>query len=777
MTAEPLYQERDVLALPDESISWRILHCTNELTIWFERNHELAFPQGDYTSRITADLVDGKLIKLETDDDCLANVSDASRAHALKKLDAFKSILMNRKHAWDAMFESGRGSVMEALRETYPRITHRVFHKALRQWWGGDGTAASFIPDWPNCGRTKIDITKLDEEPLSPAIAHTRALAVAAASQEVEPADTLPDHNKTGHRRKRVAPARGTAFPVDRQVLRVFLDYYKQKDEGKSLTKLHTKMSGEVFVRIHDDGSKEALPESAVPSIRCFQAWYQTLVGHKQRRIAKVGEIEFAQTGRELLSNEYSSVERAGEKASADATIWNVAVISRFAGQRVVGPPVVFRIRCKKSGLLLGLSVSLENASWTGVGAAMVNCLEDKVAFCARYGVKIQPEDWPVRGLPGHCELDRGESDNHHPQSFVEETGIGIENLQGQRPDMKPGVESDFRTLQVSLNGYTPSAIVKTWANQQNTEWKLEAKLTLDQFIGRLLRHELDRMKQPRAGFEMSPEMIDQGYSSSPLNVWNFSRHNQGGGLVSKSINKVMLAVMRREPASLTPHGLEFRDCIYLAEDVITNEDYSKARGNHGTIEVAFDTRLVDKVYVVKIGGKKVQRPIECTLSPKRAHQRGYTGKCFAEVAELKRQEAINAANHRAVQHASARETMRADLEENAEVKRTAIPVSEKGSKAKQLREIPVARKAEMYADAPGQAFKPDLGSAPVRAAAPEPAPPPPTPAPQQSAPSPAATKAPPLAPAQEQPRPAFFRRDDTAAFAAYMNGGAPDQA
>lgn len=745
----PMYQERDILALPDLSIRWRVLIRTGNTTYWFEMDRLLQFPQRMDTPQIEAELNEGQLIKVELEEDGLSNFSEKAQAHAKTRFEAFKVIIDNPVLAWDAMFAPGRPSVFAKLKETYCNLTYRVFHKGLRQFWRGDGTAVSFVPNWSACGHAAIDVDKLEDEPLKPAIKHTQALAIAAAQREIEPLESLPDYNAKGFPRQRLAKTRQTAFRVDRKVLRVFLHYFRQKSEGKSLHKLRDQMIAEVLVRVHPDGSTETLPESAHPTERCFRGWYYVLIPHRDRRVATVGELQYQQQEREKLGNEFSSVERAGQTAAGDATIWNVAVISRFPGQRVVGPPVVFRIRCKKSGMLLGLSVSLENASWTGLGAAMVNCLEDKVEFCARYGVTITADEWPVRGLPGSCDLDRGESDNHHPDAFVDETGVKLNNLKGKRPDLKGGVESDWRTLEVSLNGWTPSACVKTWEQQQNQDWKLQATLTLDAFIARLLRHELNRMKQPREGLRLTSEMIAQGYTSSPLDVWNYSVKNEAGGLTSKSLDKVKLSVMRRERPSLTDQGLEFRDCVYLADELIKSSAFAKARRLKAPVlEAAFDTRLVDQIYLVKIGNIKLDRPIVCKLSERLANQQDYKGKCFAEVAEMQRHDAINRANKKPQQGASRVETMDADLKENAANRKSAIPVSAKGSKAQQHRDMAQLRKAEIFAGAPGQAFTPFL-EAEADADGPPPSP----------------------APSPQPAKPVFVPKNDDDVFEAYMKG------
>lgn len=59
------------------------------------------------------------------------------------------------------------------------------------------------------------------------------------------------------------------------------------------------------------------------------------------------------------------------------------------------------------SGMIAGIEVGLKG-SYEAFSSCICNGLRDKVKFCARYGVLIKKEDWPIHHLPSKLVCDRG---------------------------------------------------------------------------------------------------------------------------------------------------------------------------------------------------------------------------------------------------------------------------------------------------------------------------------------------------------------------------------
>jgi len=767
------YQVRDILVDRAETCRLRVLDIEPDRTWLFNIDERLGWPFWRGTAELRVEVQAEHYKAGRAEKRGLIGKKAEDRAALKKARFALALNPLSRLYT-----PRGRGLAFAELKRGYPKLTRRTFDQAVRDWCAGGMSTLAFAPDWDKCGIKAIDTKQLDSIDFAVAKAHAleRACAIDLAATPL--AEVLIDHTAAGARRKRKAPAAPARYIVDRLTLRVFMHFYAWKlaETGRSLTDARVEMDNEVFSVEGADGVRRLLPAGQLPSDRQFANWYYELIGHKDRRTGTVGEKTFNLEERALLGNEISKTVKVGAHSSGDATIWNISILSRFAGKRVVGCPVVFRIRCKRSGMLLGLAVTLESASWIGMAAAVANCLQDKVAYCASIGLKISPDEWPVCGLPAELEVDRGETDNHHPTRLTKVTSVSVKNLPPGRPEIKPGIESDWNTLQVRMNGKTPAALILTWEKAQSIEWKLAAEIDIDQFTRLLVRHELDRMKKPRKSVPLDDRMIAAGISTSPLSMWNYSVEREGGGLLSYTEDEVKLALLQRDkPASITPRGVMFQGCYYLNDELLRRHAFSAARtGGHKPVDVAYDPRLVNHIYLERINGQELDVPLVCYLSMELEHQRPYVGKCFAEVRELQARESINASAAKAEYRQCESETRTEHKAIVAEGKAmTAAAPSEDKSKNQLLKEIPVNRKEERYAHSPTQALTPFVGQTAATSRPPPAGPgpttrpaPTPAPAPASTVPAPAAASSPQTSPSLPQSRQAA----DAAAFLALLN-------
>lgn len=703
------YQERDILTDRAETALLRVVLREPDQTWLFDMKGRNAWPHRVPTSDLDEQVKAGDYKVTSTGRRAL--LAKAERAEALRKHGRFKLGFTNVRRLFTPR---GRGACFRAIKDSDSKLTRRVFDRAVRQWLAGGRTPMAFAPRWSEGGPPAVDTSDLESIAYTTAAHHVQERALSIDIGESPLPERTPTHSKSGQPRKRIAPQAPTLYRVDRMTLRVFLHFYqwKLKKTGRSLRQAYDEMCTTVFVGTNAAGQIYDLDLRQIPSFHTFEHWYFRIVDHAARRKGTGGELNYAQNERDELGDEVSKSLVAGLIASGDATIWNIGVRSRLAGRRVVGCPVVFRIRCKNTGMLLGLAVTLDSASWTGMATAIINCLEDKVAFCKKYGIDIRPEDWPILGLMAILEVDRGETDNHHPTAFIELTGVEVENLKGQRPDLKGGSESDWRTLQVRLNGLTPGVLIDTWEKQQDAKWKLEGVMDIDEFTKLLLKHELARMKTIRDEVHLDDQMVAAGVVRTSLSMWNHHVERKGGGLMGDfDKDEVALSLLPRKTATITESGIYFEGCYYLCQELLAEHAFARARiRGHSDVEVAYDPRLVDCIHLVKLRGEELDAPYLCRLSMKLKHQAAYLGKCFAEVRELQQQDAANAAAYAPTQHAVGVQTHRDHKQIVAAAsQRTATEAATGESPTAQVQAIAQNRKAERFSHSPTQALTPRL--------------------------------------------------------------------
>ena len=702
------FQEGDILTGLDGMLQWRVLPKNPQSTALFDiTNLRSGEPFFKPTQWLEDEIDEGRLRVAAGNGN--ARRTDNMVGYASRTHGRFASVLDTAR----LLTPQGRWAAFIELRESDPKVTYKTFMKVVRLWFASGGVPDAMLPSWDRCGPDPLDASNLESISLADA---KRACREKALELDLD-ASPMPTQiavpRKDGKPRKRAVPRLATLYTVDRPTLRVFIDHWKtlKVKAGRTLVKAYKDMCIEVFSSLDPLGKRVYWDPRRIPSLRQFRDWYEKLHDYKTRRLDKVREKDFDTKEREELGNEFTAGITAGAVGSGDATIWNVGLRSRFVTREVIGPAVVFRIRDKRTSMLLGIAVGFESASWSGFATAIANCYEDKVAFCAKYGITITAEEWPVRGLPASIEADCGETDNTKPDYFIAATGVRFKNIIGGRPDMKPGIESDWRTLQVSMNGDTPGALVERWQEATQREWRVRSVMDVDQFMHNLLVIELDRMKQMREGILLPAEMVAAGANSSSLSMWRWHIENHGGGLRSVDPDKTTLSLLDREPGSITAGGVMFRGISYLAGELVAKHSFARAkREGSRQVTIAFDPRLVDTVYILE-GNRSV---IKCKLNMKLEHQQDYVGKSFAEVKALRAKEDVDAASYALTAYQSSLSTREATLNMVKEgQEQTKQATSAKLAPATQMRGLKKNRERERFSHSPGQALQPYAGEPP----------------------------------------------------------------
>jgi hypothetical protein len=609
---------------------FRVVHINPRHT-WLMPLQEQSWATSEATAEANKKYRSGAYT-LETPREVAATTTGAAE-HADETYGVFGEYLADTTKL---LTKDGRGQVYRLMKVSLPKLSKSTFYKVVRRWLEGGSVPAALAGRFVS--KTEgIDTNNLEAISLDAAKKATTAQSLRVQEQG-KPTSLRLDHTKEGKPRKKRAAAHPTAFRVDRETLRLFQYYYGilKSEPGKTLPGTYDLMRREVFSTVSPIGDISLWPAWSVPSEHQFADWYYVLTSHRARRIRIRGTHHYALNERARPNQGVSVAYTAGHVGSADATIWNVELVSDLPGAELIGPPVVFRIRCKDTGALLGIGVSLENASWMGMGTAIANCAEDKVAFCAKYGITIGPDDWPVRGIPGSIEADCGETDNKKPYRFIRRTKCELRNLPPARPDLKPGVESDFHTLQVWLNENTPGAIIKAFEDKTLSQWRLEARMTLKAFIRHLLLEELKRMHTPREELALPARMTADGTDSSPHSMYQWCVENGAGGMRLFDEDDVKLSVMETDNASVTESGLVFKTLHYLAPelDLAQALEYARRHGRR-TVRVAYDPRLVNHVYILQGDPDNPTGHTKCELNRRRPGQRDLWDKTFREAERL----------------------------------------------------------------------------------------------------------------------------------------------
>jgi putative transposase len=384
------------------------------------------------------------------------------------------------------------------------------------------------------------------------------------------------------------------------------------------------------------DGNDELLirPECERPTFKQFEYYLRKHYPLQVRLRKRMGDKDFNRDHREILGTVLADCRGVGHYYEADATIADVYLVAADNVEKIVGKPTIYLIMDRKSRLIVGWYVGLENASWICAMQAMFSISQDKQQLCARLGVKYDPEDWPADQIfPREFLADRSELLTKTSNQIADDLGLIVTNVPSKRPDWKPVVECEFKQTRMILQdrapGFDPPENAK---KRQGKHYEKDACLTLAQFEAIILLAVIRHNRSPIRAYELSLKEIGNNVLPIPTALWNHDIVTQAGSLPRYSEERVRMALLPRDEGTVSEHGIEFGGCFYTCPEALEQGWFVQGRKKRFKLTVSYDRRLVDTVYVHDRNRKG--STYKCKLTP---FSEKYAGKSLAEVFAMEK--------------------------------------------------------------------------------------------------------------------------------------------
>ena len=221
------------------------------------------------------------------------------------------------------------------------------------------------------------------------------------------------------------------------------------------------------------------------PSWRSFERYYYSRGYNRDpaKLVAREGRSKYQRDFRPL-SGSVMGWKAAVGSYQMDATQADIFLVSRVDRGTVVGRPYIYLAVDTASHLIAGVYIGFE-AGLQAVLSCLANAAEDKVRFCARYGIQISADQWPSKGVPYEIITDQGrEFTGEGMSAFCMRYGTELHVLPPFRPDQKGIVEKSFDLIQSKYKpqlrgkGVIEPDAQERWA----TDYSSQAVLNLDEF-------------------------------------------------------------------------------------------------------------------------------------------------------------------------------------------------------------------------------------------------------------------------------------------------------
>ncbi|MGK8612934.1 hypothetical protein ACRS4M_10750 [Streptococcus pneumoniae] len=262
---------------------------------------------------------------------------------------------------------------------------------------------------------------------------------------------------------------------------------------------------------------------------------------------------------------------------------------------------------------------------------ALANTASDKVSYCADYGIEIEPDEWVCSHLPQKLTADRGELEGTMPNNLINTLGVDVETEPPYRADWKGIVEQQFRLLNHRTIKWIPGAVTARNRERGERDYRLDAKLTLQEFTQIIIRTILyHNNKHYMEWYDRNEFLIADDIPAIPRDLWNWGIKNRTGRLKKQPEDIVKLNLMYKGNASVTKAGIIFKGMAYTCDIAIKEQWFATARAKGSwPIKVAYDPRTTNAIYIWLDEGRKFEI---CHLFER---EERYFNKRFEEVEDL----------------------------------------------------------------------------------------------------------------------------------------------
>ncbi len=325
---------------------------------------------------------------------------------------------------------------------------------------------------------------------------------------------------------------------------------------------------------------KVEFAQTGYPTFRQFRYWYSKRDDLLQIRRKRVGGSKYDKDMRAIVGTAVASLMGAGSRFEIDSTPLDIGCVSELDRTVPVGRPTFYQVTDVLTKLICGIYVGFENASWLAAGIAVGNVVEDKVEYCARYGVEIEPEQWPCAGvLPARFMADRGEFEGFDATEFVSKSSVTVELAAPYRGDQKGSTEKKFdqfhKLLQMKLDGM----IEKKVKERGDADYRRDAILNLAEVTACVIEVAIFLNNHNKlVNYPRTREMIAERIRAVPVELWRWCRERGMDELSRASPSKVEFAMLPVKNASITPHGYKFRGLLYQPPERRDLEVFDRAR-------------------------------------------------------------------------------------------------------------------------------------------------------------------------------------------------------
>jgi len=341
------------------------------------------------------------------------------------------------------------------------------------------------------------------------------------------------------------------------------------------------------------DGHLEPIlvEESMRPSLKQFNYWLKSQNDMLDIKRMQVGEKAWGKDFRATLGSASAETYGAGHRSQTDTTFFkNGSLVSSYDRSVLIGPPIAMIVMDVRTETITGLHSSVETVKYNFARVAQYNTVCDKPEYCKRFGITIDPDEWPCNVLARTTAFDAGElftADGR--RGFVKGLKCWIERNEGGRPDWRGLVEGTFGVYKGKIYVLDAGLARRAAAGRGAPSPVKGACLTPDEFNAVLIYLALLWNKTHDVSHLMTPAMIAAGIEPVPISLWKFSLEHENGHPYRPPAALVNAHLLPRTTASVQGDGIHVNGLKYSSSKAISKKWYERGRMGTFNVEAGFD--------------------------------------------------------------------------------------------------------------------------------------------------------------------------------------------
>ena len=389
-----------------------------------------------------------------------------------------------------------------------------------------------------------------------------------------------PPKNKLGRNRK-VGPKRAGVVltpPIEDKLFLIGRLYFNTRDP-RSKKKRNWREAHEIgcrrFFRLgwkKEDGVRVEImpPKDKLPSVGQLKRVFYSRMHADEIARKRAGERAYNLKHRPLHGDQREVSWGPMHLVQIDAQVGKIYLVHRNpAFRHVVGRPTIVLAKDTMSRMIVGIAITFEHESVAAYKLCLINMATDKVHFYDSFGIQISEDEFPVRGLADGYLSDNGAMIAEAMSEFQKATRIRFLNCGGDRPDMKPVVESGFHDLNEKLVFTLPGAVLSEStdpdADPATKRYKENATLDIDEFTRAVLYYVRDHNRRVLVDYPMTDAMKG-AVNPIPLELFNWGIRVLSGAQRGVSAETVLAHCLTRGRARVTREGIIFKQKSYECE-------------------------------------------------------------------------------------------------------------------------------------------------------------------------------------------------------------------